>query len=183
MEDKLQTSVPTYFKNVLKVCGYNNGISIALIEEADVAYIEGEVRNGNVTKALVGIEEKKILEGSYKDKDNFEFTMGHKKFLMFIVNFLKTYSAEHGLNSFTSEHATKCKRKAKSSTAVCSNKKMKFSVLESKLETAESPRRDCLTTEKSNLLTKAITSLINHSLEMYIKTCVKVNMNSYLSLL
>lgn len=164
------------------MCGYNNGISIALIEEADVVYIESEVRNGNATKAFVGIEEKKVLEGSYKVKDNFEFTMGHRKFLMFIVNFLKTYSAEHGLNSFTSEHAikrSKCKRKSKSSTADGSNKKMKSSVLESAIEI---PMRDSSSIEKSNLLTKAITSLINNSPEMYVKTCVKVNINSYLSL-
>lgn len=170
------------------MCGYNNGISIALIEEEDIAYMEGEVQNGNVAKAFIGSKQKKIFEGSTKDKDNFEFTMGHKKFLLFIVNFLKKHSAEHGSNSFTSIHTMnverlQSKRKAKSCIAVRSSKKIKSSVLESTNEITEVSIRDSLSMEKSNLLTKAITSLINHSPEMYVRTRVRVNIYSYLSLL
>lgn len=85
--------VPSYFKNVLKACGYNNGLTIASIEEEDIAYIESEVRNENVTEYFVELEqleERDVLEGSTKNKDNFVFTLGPKKFLMFIVNYLKT---------------------------------------------------------------------------------------------
>ncbi|KAG4068990.1 hypothetical protein HA402_008461 [Bradysia odoriphaga] len=111
VEDKLQTSVPTYVKNVLQTCGYNNGISITLIDAEDIAYMESEVRNGNATKDLDEAEEKTFFEGCTKKKDDFVFTMGHRKFLMYIVNFLKKYSAEHGSHSFTSNN---CKRKATS---------------------------------------------------------------------
>lgn len=45
IEDKLKDPVPAYIKNILKCCGYNNGISIATIEDTDIKYFEQEVRN------------------------------------------------------------------------------------------------------------------------------------------
>lgn len=152
-----------------------------MIEAGDIACIEGEIRSGNVTKDFTETEEKAFLEGSTKNKDNFEFTMGHKKFLMFIVDFLKTYKAKHGLDRFTSGRVKllKCKRKLKSSEdptyAEHSKKKLKQSIFESAVESTEVPVINSLIVEKSKLLTKAITSLINYSPEIYVKACVKVN--------
>lgn len=73
--------------------------------------MESEVRNGNATKNLDDAQEKAFLKDSTKKINDFEFTMGHRKFLMYIVNFLKTFLAEHGSHSFTSYN---CKRKATS---------------------------------------------------------------------
>lgn len=163
------------------MCGYNNGISIGLIENEDIEYIESEVRNGNATKSLASTEEQTFLEGCTKDKKNFQFTMGHRKFLMSIVNFLKTYSADHGLNSFICEQSgkrSKCKRKVASVTTAGSNKKAKFFVSQSANEITEVPVRDCLSIERNNLLAKALTSLITYSPNMYVKACVTVNIDN-----
>lgn len=153
------------------MCGYNNGITIGMIGDEDITLMEGEVRKESVTAEF---DSKTFLEGSTKNKANFEFSMGHRKFLKFIVNFLKTYSAEHGFNKFTSERFNKrlkCKRKLESTDASHTKKKLKHSVIGS----TEIPTRDSVAVEKNKLLTKAITSLINYSPEMYVKACVKVN--------
>lgn len=81
------------------MCGYNNGITIAAIGDEDIQYMENEVRNGNVTKYFANIAEEKVLEDCTKSAKDFTFTMGHKKWLMAIVNFLKMYIEENGPDS------------------------------------------------------------------------------------
>lgn len=99
MEKNINCTVPAYFKNILKACGYENAITIASIEEEDVQYFEEEVRNGKVSKYYEGMGAINILDGSTKTEANFEFTRGHKKFLIFISNFLKKYSKENASDS------------------------------------------------------------------------------------
>lgn len=103
VEAKLNTPIPAYFKNVLNVCGYNNGISISFIEDEDIKYMENEVRNGNVGNSLNGAhtEAHDFLEGCTKSEENFEFVLGHKKFLLAIANFLRKYIADNGVDSLT----------------------------------------------------------------------------------
>lgn len=182
VEDKLRTSVPKYIKNVLKVCGYNNGIALASIEEGDFDYLEGEVRNGNLMKYFAGFEERIVLYDCTKSIQNFEFTRGHKKFLLFIASFLKAHSEENGLNSFTSETAQpkvrdvknlKYKRRAKSRIVNVPYKKMKISSCNSD-ENHTIPARDDLSLQRINLLKKALMSLIKHTPDMYVGACVKV---------
>lgn len=149
-----------------------------MIEKEDIEYMEAEVRNGNATKALANTEERSFFEGCAKEKENFEFVMGHRKFLMSIVNFLKTYAAEHGRDCFPCEHSVKrlkCKRKAPSTTTAGSNKKAKIPVSQSADHVTKTQLLGCLNTERSNLLTKALTCLINYSPHMYVEACVKVN--------
>lgn len=101
MEKNINCKVPAYFKNILKACGYENAITIASIEEEDVKYFEEEVRNGKVAKYYEGMEAINILDGSTKNEENFEFTRGHKKFLISISDFLKNYSKENASDSVT----------------------------------------------------------------------------------
>lgn len=100
IEEKLNTPVPHYFKTVLSVCGYSNGISISLIGDEDLQYIEKEVKNGNVEKALNGVED--YLKGCTKNAANFEFVLGHRKFLLAIAGYLSKYIAENGAESISS---------------------------------------------------------------------------------
>lgn len=113
IEQKWKLDIPVYFKNVLKVCGYNNGVTIASIDDDDVKYIEAEVRNGNVVKYFqdidVGWDEAKVLKDCTMSAKNFVFKMGHRKWLMIVVDFLKKHLKENGPNSFNIEHAAKKK--------------------------------------------------------------------------
>lgn len=112
IEDKLNASVPTYIKNILGVCGYNNAIFIAAMADEDLEYCQAQVRNGNVSKIFVG---KEVLEGCSRKKDDFEFVLGHKKFLMAIVDFMKTHLKENGPGSFGLQSKKCAKLGAKSS--------------------------------------------------------------------
>lgn len=66
VEAKINCKVAVYIKNILEVCGYTNGISIACIDEDDFKYFEDEVKNGNVS-AYFG-DGNDVLEGSNKKK-------------------------------------------------------------------------------------------------------------------
>lgn len=101
VEAKLKCAIPSYFKNVLTACGYDNKITIASIDENDLQYFEQEVRNGNVSQYFECIDEFNILEGSTKTVESFEFTRGHKKFLLLIRDFLKHHLKETGPDSLT----------------------------------------------------------------------------------
>lgn len=103
VEAKLKCTVPAYFKNVLQACGYDNRITIASIEEDDLQYFEQEVRNGNVSKYFAGIDKLNILDGSTKTVENFQFTRGHKKFLLYIREFLKHHSSSFKMPLFGEE--------------------------------------------------------------------------------
>lgn len=104
MEEKLNCEVPAYIKNVLEVCGFANGMTIAAIEDDDIQYFEAEVKNGNVMKHFG--DAKDTLEGSHKTVETFEFSRGHIKFLMKIRDFLKGHMDINGPDSFTVEAST-----------------------------------------------------------------------------
>lgn len=99
----MKCTVPPYFENVLRACGFENGFAIASIEDEDVKYFEEEVRNGNVSKYFQREKEINILDGSTKTEANFEFTRGHKKFLLYIRDFLKNYFKQINSDASISE--------------------------------------------------------------------------------
>lgn len=90
--------VPAYIINVLTACGYDSSISKSSIEDDDVRYLEEQVRNGNVSKCYDRMGAINILDGSTKSESNFEFSRGHRKFLIFISNFMKNNSKEIASN-------------------------------------------------------------------------------------
>lgn len=153
----MNTSVPTYIKNILHVCGYNNGISIASIREEDFEYLETEVKNGNVTKYFVGKEAKEVLEGSTKDVD--EFTRGHKTFLRSIIDFLKNHMKENGPDSFKPN-----KKPMKTPKKNCKiTNRSTVTLNESPGGLAESD----LNVHRGMLICKTMMSLINLTPELY----------------
>lgn len=104
VEAKLNCKVPVYIKNILEVCGYTNGMSIACIEEDDFEYFEGEVKNGNVSEYFG--DGKDVLDGSNKKKEDFEFVRGHRKFVLAIRDLIKTHIDENGPDSLILEAKT-----------------------------------------------------------------------------
>ncbi len=128
IEEKLNTTVPPYLKYILKYCGFNNGISIASIDDEDIEHCVREVKNGNVGKyyeSLVG--EKDVLEGSLKTTANFEFSRGHIKFLKSIVEFLKKHAEQNGPDSFVTTKKKKIAKNKKTDAPSALKKKVKYS--------------------------------------------------------
>lgn len=181
IEQKLQTPVPPYFKYVLKYCGYENGVSIASIDDVDIKYFVEKVRNGDVINYYKSkLADKDVLKGSVKNMENFDFSLGHRKFLMYIVTFLKNHIEEHGNDSFSqtlnSSHAIK--RQAQQSS--CPPRKIlkrPNTVLDpSEKCLVELPHAD-LRRQEGILIRKTITSLINHAPETYVKVSVQKKHN------
>lgn len=158
----------------MQACGFNNGITIALIDEDDIEYFVDQVRNGNVMKFFNSNEEKNILEGMAVTAPKFEFSRGHKKLLWSIVKFLKTHVEENGPNNFILEVAPK-KKTSKSTTKnpvrriAISSRKRKISPVDPLVESAiaesvlerpfEEPLDDVIKKHKSILLNRAVAAL------------------------
>lgn len=142
------------------------------------------MKNGNVSAYFEGND---VLDGSTKVAEEFEFTRGHRKFLLSIRDFLKSNLDEN-------QNTLKLKAKNQPSTAKrklsqnvirnVGSKKFKFftpdpASSEGQAEGSNSIDNlvDNLKNEKSILMGKAITSLIRHTPEKYVKARVKVNQN------
>lgn len=150
IEDKLKDPVPAYIKNILQYCGYNNGISIATIEPNDIEYFTQEVRNGNVINHFRPIAGENVLEGSTRTIANFEFSRGHLRQLMFIVNFLKKYIEENGTDCFSKRPIQQA------ASSQCKRIKL-------------APCHDHLKKQEGILLSKMIISVITLTYEIYVK--------------
>lgn len=132
IEEKLNWPVPNYIKYVLSYCGYSNGITIAAINDDDIDYCVKEVRKGNVidyySKKEPNID---VLEGCTKTAENFEFSRGHLRYLMDIVEMLKDHIKENGIDSFNVEeeksHKKPINKKAQHKKPTVSKKKIKYS--------------------------------------------------------
>lgn len=186
IEEKLKTPVPTYFKRILKACGFNNGLTIASIDDKDVQYFEQQVRNGNVSAYFENVDGMNVLDGSTKTVENFVFTRGHTKFLLSIRDFLKNCLEQNGTASFVSEMAQKPKTvkhklndNENPKPYTVHKKRTKYSLTETSGPSSPSGTSslDELKKERNILLGKAITSLIRNTPEMYVKARVKVNKN------
>lgn len=178
VEKKLEAPVPTYFKHVLKACGFDNGLTISLIDKDDLEYFEQQVRNGKVSKYFAGIDNLHILEGSTKTKEDFEFPRGHKKFLIAIRDFLKKCLEENGPESFIPDLSLKPKA-AKHEIQnpkpyAIPRKRSKCCTTESSISYSPSLELDDFKKERRILISKALKSLINHTPAMYVEACVKV---------
>lgn len=136
VENKLKCPVPAYFKNVLKVCGYSNGLTIASIGEDDIQYFEEEVKNGNVSKYFKDVEkmnDNQILEGSTKPAEKFEFIRGHRKFLMTIRDLVKNHLDKNGPDSFAVEALPSKKSAPKEPKKKTDDEKIRFAHRKRKL--------------------------------------------------
>lgn len=129
VEREFKGPIPTYIKNVLKYCGYENCYTISTIEESDLEYIQTEVRKGDITKffeenrseaSSEGISLDKILEGWRRPVEEFEFSRGHQKFIMLIANLVKENLNKNGVNGFAGTKAgtSQAKRRKPSTSRV-----------------------------------------------------------------
>lgn len=99
-EKRSHQPVPNYIKYVLSYCGYNNGITIASIDDDDIDYCVQEVRNGSITSYQSKIGNKGVLPACRKTSESFEFLPRNLKYLMDIVEMLKSYIKENGIDCF-----------------------------------------------------------------------------------
>lgn len=158
---------------MLKYCGYESGISIATIDNTDIQYFVSQVRNGNVSnhfKPFIG--EKDVLEGSNKTEENFEFSLGHIKQLMYIVSFLKKHIEDNGRDSFSMERASESKsgiKKRKHETPYASQKRQKQSSFNSTTENREMRLNLDLKILVGVLRSQTIMSLTTYAPELYVK--------------
>lgn len=194
IEAKLEISVPLYIKNILRACGFDNGVSIASIDEDDIEYFVNEVRNGNVMKFFIE-NENNILEGTEIPAPKFEFTRGHKKLLLSIVEFLKTHAKENGTNHFISEVAPN-KQIAKNTTNKPglarkgsrkilnfpnNQKRQKFLRRSLPIENHNNFPNGNMKIQEGILICKAITSLINFTPELYCEVSINYKIKNRMS--
>lgn len=164
--------MPAYFKYILKYCGFENGISIAKIDDNDIPYFIQEVKNENVSnyfQPLIG--NQNVLEGSNKTTENFEFSRGHLKYLMYIVRFLKNYVDENGVDCFSLEQPPKCNgiKRPIEETVSSSRKRMKHA------PTPDSSNEH-IVKQEGILLGKTIMSVIMHTSQVYVKVSVTIKL-------
>lgn len=171
IEFKLQTPVPPYIKYILMFCGYNNGISISTIEDVDVQHFVDVVKNGSVTDYF---GEKNILQGSMRSIDNFEFSRGHVKFLMYIVSFLREYIEENG-HSFSMEISTNSgiKRQVQKTLFPLRKRFKRQHTFDHSKENFEDSIK-----QEDILLNKAIMTVVTYAPKNYVKVSVIKMWNS-----
>lgn len=171
IEQKIQTPVPPYFKYVLQYCGYENAVSIASIDDHDVDDFVSEVRSGKVTEYFKSkLGDKDVLEGSNKNMETFDFSRGHRKFLMYIASFLKEHIEEHGFDTFSVSSNSGVNKPAQQSSRR-PPKRLSHSnipLVPSKKILVELPHED-LRKQKDILISKTITSIITYAPEVYVK--------------
>lgn len=98
--------IPTYIKNILKCCGFENCYSISTIEENDIAYFEQQVRKGALTKFIEGsisenLSPDNVLEGYVeRSGEEFEFSRGHQKLIITIARTVKENLEKNGIDGF-----------------------------------------------------------------------------------
>lgn len=106
-------------KLILMYCGYNNCHTISAITPTDLKYVVTQVRQGNVTNFYSAHGISDAMEGSKESAENFKFILGHERFLMAIVNFVKQHLCDYGASIFDAsedtpkidnEHLVKLKR-------------------------------------------------------------------------
>lgn len=162
--------MPAYIKYVLKACGYENGISISTIENEDIQYFVEEVKNRNVSNYFKSIlRETDILEGSKKTVENFVFSHGHIKLLMYIVRFIKNFIEENGPNSLSIEVVSKPNSGVKRpaiGVAFAPRKRIKSSPSNEDPGTLLS---EIIKKQEEVLLIETFMSLITHLPETYVK--------------
>lgn len=171
IEQKIQTPVPPYFKYVLQYCGYENAVSISSIDNDDVDDFVAEVRSGKVTEYFqTKLGDKDVLEGSNKNMENFDFSRGHRKFLMYIASFLKEHIEDYGIDSFSVSSNLGVSKPAQQSSRRPPKRlsDSNISIVPSKKILVELPQED-LKKQKDILNSKTITSIITYAPEAYVK--------------
>lgn len=157
---------------MLHYCGYENGVSIASIDNDDVDDIISKVRSGKVTQYFESkLADKDVLEGSNKNFENFDFSRGDREFLMHIVTFLKDHIEEYGIDSLSSSNSKSGVKRPVQQSAGPPPKRLKAS--NTPLDQSEKipvgiPHED-LSKQKDILISKTITSLITYAPAIYVK--------------
>lgn len=174
--------VPTYMKNILKFCGYDNCHSIATIADADVDYCTDEVRKGRVNSFYDGkISAEAVMEGCTCTAavENFVFSRGHVRLLQAIVKIVKNTLEIHGVDSFLlklPKVSPKEREHLNLKAAPVYRKRFKFSEVTSistqdNNEVTEGLSSDdansCMRKARNTLIRKAITTLITHSPNLF----------------
>lgn len=169
IEDKPKTPVPNYIKYILQYCGYNNGISIASMQgDDDIQYFVDQVKNGNVSNFFEPIN---VLESSSKTRENFEFSRGHLKFLMAIVDFLRKYGEENGWTFFSNCQPNRGTKRRIQQTTTTSNKRKKVESNVSVNQNIEELVNEDCRKQKGMLLSRTIMSLLTHAPKIYVEVC------------
>lgn len=182
VENKLNISIPLYIKNVLSYCGYDNFHTISSFEENDLEYLTTEVRKGGIVKYFHNeYGRKNALQGSTKTEQNFEFSRGHQKLILAIVNLVKKNLNENGVDAFLVKIPKPKKTwKKNKNLHVASEKEVKdvsvsteVSILkETKAETdSKLDFHENLINLQAKLLKQTLQSLYTHSSDMYAEVC------------
>lgn len=184
VEKTLKISIPSYIKNVLTYCGFDNVHTISTIEESDLEYIATKVRKGGVIHYFsneLGIEN--ALLGSNKSERNFEFSRGHRKLLLVIVELVKQNLNENGVDGF-SVKLSKEKLDTAKIISKSKSKSQKDKQKEHKSHSVSTSRKSEIASElyhtdckrffheidlQAKLLKQTIQSLYIHSRDMYEK--------------
>lgn len=160
--------------------------TIALIDDEDIQYFEEEVKSGKVSAFFESVDGINVLDGSMKTVENFEFTRGHKKFLLKIRDVVKTSLENDGTKSTFSTKQNKpeaVKRKITDKTKSSTIPQKKFKCCSTDLSRADRDlpssidvpfSMEDMKKERNVLLGKVISSLIRHTPEMYVAARIKV---------
>lgn len=192
IEKKMMVVLPSYMKNILKCCGYDNCHTIATIEDADVEYFTDEVRKGSVKKFFhAKISAEGIMEGCATSVENFVFIRGHVRLLQTIVKCVKETLEIHGAGGFSlklPKVSSKEHEGENISSEVVSvyRKRFKFSPVlstsaqegnEALLEASTDDTKSAIKKARSDLTRKAIMILITRTPILFAKVGIYFDCN------
>lgn len=203
IEKKMNVTIPTYLKNVLNCCGYDNCHSIATIVNGDIEYFADEIKkgsgsNGFKDKLPSGNGTDELMEGCI---DNIEaspsLSRGHIKLLLAIVQVVKNTLETEGSGSFTLKSRLKptsisvrscdgvsgtVEEDNASNASTVHKKRFKFST--SSPVSIESCFNETADTEKiarSTLIKKAMVVLITHTPKLLANVGIPIVISSPVS--
>lgn len=89
IESKIYCNVPQYLKNLLRIKGLDDAITIQLINDEVIEHLEVFVKNGGLIPFIPDNADLKDFFGIFeKIQDKFKIVPGHKVLLKYIVKFV-----------------------------------------------------------------------------------------------
>lgn len=79
IEGKLSTCIPTYIRNLMKIQGYDNIVSLKRMSKEDIDFLDDYGKSEKYEKRIPRDAEKADYYGSSQDKNDFEIPRGHRK--------------------------------------------------------------------------------------------------------
>lgn len=95
IETKTGANIPSYIRNILNVNGFNNPMSISLLDDEDLNEMEKSIQTERVK--ILNSKNQKAVFGPFDGHKDFYFLRGYRKALLSISKFIRDKGPENVL--------------------------------------------------------------------------------------